>query len=140
MAEPAAVVLGEAPLVREARVERCLGYRRAGEEALARRVQPKVAQVLHGRDVTVTLETGLHRSHADAGSSRNLLQANIARPIRADVSLGASHVTAGNRKICLIGDRWQVSSLQERGEQGLDASTDARLVVNSGDHRAGRQD
>src|SRR5882762_822790 len=110
MAEPDAIVLGEAPLMREAGIERCLGYRRAGKEALARRVQPKVTQILHGRDVTVALEAGLQRSHADAGSPRDLLQANIARHIRADVSLGASYVSAGNRQVCVSADCRQASS------------------------------
>ena len=67
MAEPVAIVLGEAPLMREAGLERRVGHRSAGEEALARRIQPKVTQVLHGRDLTVALETRLKRSHADAG-------------------------------------------------------------------------
>src|SRR5260221_1365790 len=139
MAEPAAIVLGEAPLMREAGIERCLGYRRAGEEALARRIQPKVTQVLHGRAVTVALETGLKRSHADAASPRDVLQPDTPRYIRADVSLGASHVPAGNRKLRVIGDRRQASALQKRGEQRLDASTNARLVVDRGDHGARRQ-
>src|SRR5258708_25283272 len=98
MAEPAAIVLGEAPLMREAGIERCRGYRRAREEALARRIQPKVTQVLHGRDVPVALETGLQRSHADTGSPRDVLQTNVVRHIRADLSLGASHLPAGTRQ------------------------------------------